>query len=154
MRQINLTNTQQNYKVLHTRGCTSRRINLAALQSTRGRVHPWQEPWTPSSAAGPFPSLKPATQTWSPHSWALQCRKRSVMTSPMTLYHSLSPIPNTLYRCIRLCIKNQCAWSGRVYLFLGPEEYLEIFLERYCRYRYRTRYWWNIPWVTMTETHI
>ncbi len=25
-----------------------------------------------------------------------------VMASPMTLYHSLSPIPNTLYRCIRL----------------------------------------------------
>jgi hypothetical protein len=30
-----------------------------------------------------------------------------VMAAPMTLYHSLSPIRNTLYRCIRLYIKNQ-----------------------------------------------
>jgi hypothetical protein len=31
--------------------------------------------------------------------------------SPFALYHFLSPIPNTLYRCIRLYIKNQ---HGRV----------------------------------------
>jgi len=35
----------------------------------------------------------------------------TVMTSSIVLYHSLSPIPNTLYRCIRLYIKNQ---HGRV----------------------------------------
>jgi hypothetical protein len=34
-----------------------------------------------------------------------------IVVSPITLYHSLSPIPNTLYRCIRLYIKNQ---HGRV----------------------------------------
>ncbi len=37
----------------------------------------------------------------------------------MTLYHSLSPIPNTLYRCIRLYIKNQHGRVGRVCLFAG-----------------------------------
>jgi hypothetical protein len=37
-----------------------------------------------------------------------------VMASPITLYHSLSPIPNTLYRCIRLYIKNQHGRVGRV----------------------------------------
>jgi hypothetical protein len=32
----------------------------------------------------------------------------SEMTSPMTLYHSLSPIPNTLYRCVRLYQESVC----------------------------------------------
>jgi hypothetical protein len=40
-----------------------------------------------------------------------------VMTSPITLYHTLSPIPNTLYRCIRLYTKNQHGRVGRVCLF-------------------------------------
>ncbi len=33
LRHINLRNTQQNYKVLHTRGCTSRRITLGCFAS-------------------------------------------------------------------------------------------------------------------------
>jgi hypothetical protein len=33
LRHINLTNTQQNYKVLHTRACTSRRITLGCFAS-------------------------------------------------------------------------------------------------------------------------
>jgi hypothetical protein len=40
-----------------------------------------------------------------------------VMVSSIMLYHSLSPIPNTLYRCIRLHIKNQHGRVGRVYPF-------------------------------------
>ncbi len=32
LRHINLTNTQQNYKVFHTRACTSRRITLGCFQ--------------------------------------------------------------------------------------------------------------------------
>jgi hypothetical protein len=39
-----------------------------------------------------------------------------VMVSPMRLYHSLSPIPNTRYRCIRLYIKNQHGRVGGVLL--------------------------------------
>jgi hypothetical protein len=45
---------------------------------------------------------------WGLDTHNTQCAQQSsvsrhpVMTSPMTLYHSLSPIPNTLYRCIRL----------------------------------------------------
>ena len=37
-----------------------------------------------------------------------------IVVSPITLYHSLSPIPNTLYRCIRLYSKNQHGRVGRV----------------------------------------
>ncbi len=33
LRHINLTNTQQNYKALHTRACTSRRITLGCFTS-------------------------------------------------------------------------------------------------------------------------
>jgi hypothetical protein len=47
-----------------------------------------------------------------------------VMTSPMTLYHSLSPIPNTLYRCIRLYIKNQHGRVGRVFPFGNTRRHL------------------------------
>jgi hypothetical protein len=39
------------------------------------------------------------------------------------LYHSVSPIPNTLYRCIRLYIKNQHGRVGRV---LSLQDYPEI----------------------------
>jgi len=35
-----------------------------------------------------------------------------VVASPITLYHYSSPIPNTLYRCIRF-ICQESAWSGR-----------------------------------------
>jgi len=55
----------------------------------------------------------------------------TVMVSPMTLYHSLSPIPNTLYRCIRLYQESMCmVWEGKLAIS-RTEEHLEIFLKRY-----------------------
>jgi hypothetical protein len=48
---------------------------------------------------------------------------RCMMESSIVLYHSLSPIPNTLYRCIRLYIKNQYGRVGRV---SSLREYPEI----------------------------
>jgi len=40
-------------------------------------------------------------------------------TVPFSLYHSLSPIPNTLYRCIRLYQESMCMVGGKSGLSLG-----------------------------------
>jgi hypothetical protein len=58
-----------------------------------------------------------------------------VTVFPMSFYYSLSLIPNTLYRCITFI--SRISLHGRVEkcLILGQRGNLQIFLERYHRYR-------------------
>ena len=54
-----------------------------------------------------IPGQKPSATTVL-HTLEVMEGCRPVMASPMPLYHPLSPIPNTLYRCIRLYQESMC----------------------------------------------
>ena len=59
----------------------------------------------------------------------------------------LIPNPQCPTHCIvvYVCIQNLCIMVGRKSIpSQNTEEYLDIFLDRYSRYQYRTRYWCNM----------
>ncbi len=70
------------------------------------------------------------------------------MASPMTLYHSLFPNPQHTVSVYNIYVSRISLHGrkGKEVAISRTEEYLEIFLERYCRYWYRTRYWCNMQW--------
>jgi hypothetical protein len=65
----------------------------------------------------------------------------------MVLCYPLPRTPQTTHHFYVYCIIFSALWNreGKGHYFEDTEEYLELFLERYYRYRYRTRYWCNMP---------